>query len=420
MPDIGEPHNSLNSHLPRFPELDDTALHGLAGEIVRTILPHSEADAAALLVQTLVFFGNCIGRTTHFFAEDDKHHANLFAVLVGASSKSRKGTSLGRVRRIFQRVDEKWEKTRIVNGLSSGEGLIMAVQTVDDGALSKRLLVIESEFVSVLRTMAREGNTLSAIIRAAWDTGALNVLTKNNPLGVTDAHISIIGHITREELRRRLTETDRANGFANRILWVATRRSKLLPEGSKLDDATCNRLAEQLCKALKHAQSIGEMQRNEEARALWFEIYERLSTEHDGLLGAVTSRAEAQVMRLACLYALLDCSAEIRRVHLEAAHALWQYCEASAGYVFGQLTGNQIADCVLKALEQVGSAGLTQTQISNLFSGHKSSEEINTALLALLNQELVTSQTESTGGRPTVRWFAVGVAKKAEKAEEPS
>ncbi len=44
------------------------ALRGLAGEIVRVIEPHSEADPAALLIQFLTAFGNAVGSRPHFVA----------------------------------------------------------------------------------------------------------------------------------------------------------------------------------------------------------------------------------------------------------------------------------------------------------------------------------------------------------------
>src|SRR3712207_8050790 len=50
------------SHDPPWPELDDKALHGLAGEIVWTVLPHTEADKVALLSSVLVACGNVMGR----------------------------------------------------------------------------------------------------------------------------------------------------------------------------------------------------------------------------------------------------------------------------------------------------------------------------------------------------------------------
>ncbi len=61
-----------------------------------------------------------------------------------------------------------------------------------------------------------------------------------------------------------------------------------------------------------------------DARPLWVQFYNAVS-EDQGLLGAATGRAEATTMRLAMIYALLDQSREIRREHLGAAIALWDY-----------------------------------------------------------------------------------------------
>src|ERR1700756_928444 len=147
-----------------WPIMDDAAYYGLAGEIVRTIDPHSEADPVALLVQGLVFFGNVIGNSAHYRVEADHHHANLFAVLVGRSAKGRKGTSGGRVRSVIETVDQPWIEERMKGGLSSGEGLINEVrdevkkwnpkkkilETVDPGVTDKRLMVTEAEFANAL------------------------------------------------------------------------------------------------------------------------------------------------------------------------------------------------------------------------------------------------------------------------------
>lgn len=419
-----------------LPELEPEAFYGLAGDVVRTISPETEADNAAILIQLLAAFGSIIGRTAYFSVEAARHYLNLFVVLIGATSKGRKGTSWGHVNRLAKGVDEIWAKNCITSGLSSGEGLIWAVRDpiekqepikekgriidyqmniVDAGVADKRLLVLEAEFASVLRVMARETNTLSAIIRHAWDDGELRVMTKNSPAQATGAHISIIGHITKDELRRNLEETETANGFANRFLWTVVRRSKLLPEGGRLSDRECNLLIERLHKAVTSARGISEIQRDDEARNLWHKIYEDLSSGHAGLLGAVTSRAEAQVMRLACLYALLDCSSIVRRVHLEAGWAVWRYCEASARYVFGDAMGDRVADEMLRALRESGEEGLTQTDLNNLFSGHQKKGSMSRALSLLQEQGRVTCEREETGGRPSLRWFSV--TSKAEKAE---
>jgi hypothetical protein len=202
-----------------WPTMDEAAYYGLAGDIERTIAPHTEADPAAILIQFLVYFGNVVGNSPYYLVEADKHHANLFAVLVGQSAKGRKGTSGGRVRALVKAADERWIDERMKNGLSSGEGLINEVhdeikkwdpkeqqQTIIDPRVAdKRLMLIEPEFANALAVMERPGNTLSPTTRNAWDGHKLSTLTKNSPLTATGAHISIVGHITEDELRARIT-----------------------------------------------------------------------------------------------------------------------------------------------------------------------------------------------------------------------
>jgi hypothetical protein len=125
------------------------------------------------------------------------------------------------------------------------------------------------------------------------------------------------------------------------------------------------------------------------------------------MLGVLTSRAEAQTMRLACLYALLDCSHVIRRVHLEAALALWQYCEDSARYVFGDALGDRLADEILAALRETGDTGLTRSQISGLFRRNVDADRISGALKCLAENGLAHARKEPGEGRPTERWLAV-------------
>jgi hypothetical protein len=94
----------------------------------------------------------------------------------------------------------------------------------------------------VLKVMTREGNTLSPVIRNAWDSGDLRSMTKNSEAQATGAHISINGHITKDDLRRLLTATESANGFAKRFLFAAVRRSKVLPEGGNIESENFNDL----------------------------------------------------------------------------------------------------------------------------------------------------------------------------------
>lgn len=169
----------------------------------------------------------------------------------------------------------------------------------------------------MLRAQGREGNTLSAVIRQAWDDGNLRSLTKNSPARATGAHVSIIGHITNEELQRCLSDMERFNGYVNRFLWVLSRRSKFLPEGGRLHEADFGGVVRRLTEAVGFARRTYEVRRDEEARALWRETYRDLSSRPAGPFGAITARAAPQVVRLSLLYALLDQSEYVRRVHLE-------------------------------------------------------------------------------------------------------
>lgn len=410
--EIGNPATQRNMAVAPdgWPELHKNALYGLAGDLVRLIEPHSEADPAAILMQTLIAFGNVIGPNPHCRVEQaSRHGLNLFCVLVGESSKARKGTSWNHIRRIFAPVDSAWAANRIMGGLSSAEGLISEVRDEHDNAVStdKRLMIVQDEFASVLRIMGREGNNLSPVLRSAWDGETLRTLVKNDPLKATGAHISMIGHITRPELLKYLSETESHNGFANRLLWTGVRRSKFLPEGGEISADLIHVLSIRIASAVKWgSEEPREMRRDDAARRLWAAVYPELSEGLPGLLGAATSRAEAQVLRLSAIYAVLDRSATVRLEHLRAALAVWDYCLASARFIFGDATGDATADRIRDALMMIGAEGLTRTDIRDLFKRHASGERIEKALkhLEVLGQAFRRELT--TDGRSIEIWTA--------------
>src|SRR5215472_16025604 len=140
------------------------------------------------------------------------------------------------------------------------------------------------------------------------------------------------------------------------------------------------------------------MHRDEDAKACWAEEYAALSAEKPGMLGAMTARAEAQVMRLACLYAALDTTCLVLPAHLKAARALWRYCEASVRYVFGARTGDPVADRILMALDEQGE--LARAAISGLFDQHMEQGRLEQALQLLKRARLITEERVKTRGRP--------------------
>jgi hypothetical protein len=404
-------HSAVETPASAWPEpITPAAFRGLVGDIIAAIEPETEADPAALLVQFLVAFGNVIGREPHFIADGARHALNLFAVIVGRTSKGRKGTSWSRIKGLFELAAKEWTSARVVSGLSSGEGLVYQVRDsvvdeegtiTDAGEDDRRLLVVEPEFASVCAVMKRQGNTLSPTVREAWDSGNLGKLTKNSPTRATNAHISIVGHVSRDELRRNLDRTETANGFGNRFLWICAKRSKVLPFGG--DDVDLAPLAERLKTAIAYARNARRLNFSQGAAALWASIYPDLSEGRPGLLGAMTARGEAQVARLACIYALLDLRPVIGREHLEAALAVWGYAEASARNIFGDVTGDEVADDVLTLL-RASPSGVLRTEIRDYFGRHRSAA-IARALTMLLDHGLARRELLPTGGRPAERWY---------------
>jgi hypothetical protein len=416
--------------------MGEAAYYGVVGDFVRAVEPHTEADPNVLVALFLAYGGNVMGRDAFLWVGGQEHTAKLFVNVVGPSSTGRKGSANGPIDLFFSQVDQEWAQNNH-SGLSSGEGLIWVVRDpifkwekakggkgeaayveVDPGIPDKRALIKESEFFGTLQVIRRAGNTLSPVMRDAWDKSDLKSMTKNSPAKATGAHITIIGNITKEELLRGMLSGEMDNGFANRFLWVCSKRSKALPEGGRLHElmntAHWRDLVLRLQKAKAFAFKAGAVHRDDAASDLWGRDarpdegkYARLTRERHGLFGAVTSRAAPQVLRIGLIYARLDCAREMREEHLLAALEVW-YCEDSAKFIFGDAMGDPTADMILNAL-RAATEGLTRSEVSALFSGNTKASEIERALRVLSGAGLARFEKEKSGqGRSPERWFAVG------------
>ena len=392
-----------------LPVLDKAAYHGLAGEFTQAVEPYSEAHTMGILTHVLVAGGCLIGAGPHALVEHTPHPARLNTLLVGPTSGGRKGTAWSTPRYLFSQVDGEWVEQSVTGGLSSGEGLIYQVRDAegaDPGVSDKRLLVIEPEFAGALAAMERQGNTLSPKIREAWDSGNLKPMTKRERIGATGAHICIIGHITQDELIRTLTLTERANGLANRFLFVWVKQSKLLPSGKGVPRKILEPYFARFTRAIQSAQTHGEIARDTEAETLWANFYPKLEEDVGGMTGAILARASAQVLRLSLLYALLD-EAEVQRVkpaihvpHLMAALAVWDYCKASVIHIFGDAVGDPVADRLLRAIK---AGPQTDTDLYETLGKHDGGRK-DTALDLLLRLNRVHPVKAPTGGRPVREW----------------
>lgn len=135
---------------------------------------------------------------------------------------------------VLNHVAGAWLAGQITSGLTTGEGIIYHVRDAagedDPGVADKRRLFLETELATAFARMKREGNTLSAVLRQAWDGQRLALATKSQPYTASGVLVSVIGHITAEEVARVMDSVEEANGLANRFLWLAAKRTQALPE----------------------------------------------------------------------------------------------------------------------------------------------------------------------------------------------
>ena len=436
---------------PEHPVLESAALHGLAGQFVAACRPYTEAHDAGLLYSFLSVAGCCCGADPEapvVYVGADRHHARLNVTLCGPTGRGRKGSAWAPVRMLIELMNDadeahhdstsacaaalgKAPDTEAVlcrpgtphvhdGGLSSGEGLIYRIRDeretgktkprggaqsepiIDEGEPDKRLLVYQPEFAGVLRMGARDGNTLADIIRASWDgTTKLAPLTKNDRICASRPHICIVANITAEELREMLHASSFFGGFVNRFLWVAVRRARLLPLPERLPEELLLPIAQRVRHAVLEARGR-TFRMSSAATVLWRRLYCELENRAlAGFTAKATDRASPYVLRLALVYAVLDCSEVIDACHLEAACAAWSYAQASAAFIFGG--GGDVlypeSTKLLEALKECGGS-MAVAEVYRLFKGHIQKDHLEVVLAQLADAGLIDTFTEKTKGRP--------------------
>jgi Protein of unknown function (DUF3987) len=383
---------------------------GILGEMVHTAGPTTEADPVGIYASLLAKAGAAIGPDAYVQIGNTRHPLLIWALLFGNTGSGRKGEATNTARTFF-RISYPGADDFTVTGLSSGEGLIERIRDVrdeedDGGTEDKRLLVIEPEFAQVMARAKREGSTLAAVLRQAWDGGALSVLNRAH-LKASGSHAVIIGHITPLEFRIKLAEADMAGGTYNRFLPFFVDRSKRLPLPSGLGPEEIGPLAARLAKGIEAARSLRQIGLDREARDLWSnEVYEELTTYDDeaAIYTQFIQRAAPYCRRIAALLAALDGRRDASKDDLAAAAATVRYSIASAKYILGRTSHNPNLDKIRRAIGTAGEEGLTKTEISALFSRNLPKDALEALLAEVTAGGSVEEFRRATGGRPAVAY----------------
>jgi hypothetical protein len=431
------PEVELTPGLVPWPEpIGRVGRYGIAGEFVDLVDPHTEADPNIVLLTFLVYAGNLLGRNFYLPAGADKHCGNIFLAIVGHTGFGRKGSAISAVEAFFRDGPGAPGLPLVLYGISSGEGIIHEIRdpvvkvafdkktkkfeetTTDHGVEEKRLIISLSEMQQFFVALRRQDSIVSSVMRQGWDKDRIQSPSKNSGVKATGACVSLVGGASREELLGLVNTNDAANGTLNRILFGCSRRSKKLPEGGQFPELVESRPWRELqTRFQRNIKSNGhplELKRDREAADRWGKnqtpergMYEELTQARAGLWGDVTARGAQQVMRLSVITAVINGSRALRDEHQDAGREQWRYCDASAQHVFGDRLDNPTASEILTHLRKAGPGGMTRSQIQGVWSRNKPVEEINTALRILANLSIAHYRLESTGGRPTERWFAL-------------
>lgn len=331
-------------------------------------------------------------------------------MLVGDSAKARKGSSWDHVERTFGRADSSFA-ARVRTGLSTGEGLIWAARDpngADPGAADAPLLVVEPEFVTVLKATGlkatgRDINTLSPVLRAAWDGRPLALLTRTAPVRASAAHVAVVGHITATELAHHTSAVEAANGFLNRFCFIACRRHRLLPEGGDPEPLAGTGMEARLAAHLGAARRAGRVQLDPAARGRW---QRRLRPALAGRRG--DRRLPVRPSRSPCAapgHAL--CPRRRRQRHPPRPPA----SRPRPVGLRGPLSGLGDPGCHRRSRGRADPRrpcrqprGLTRTQLRDLFGRNLPRARIDAALTTLGHTGRAQCHRATTSGRPAEVW----------------
>jgi len=393
------------------PTLRPAAFCGLLGRTARQLAAETEADEASVLLSLLVAWGNVVGPTYRMSLGSGSVGTNLYVAVLGRTG-SRKSEGLNAGHAFFHPVIPGWSPQHVLSGLSSGEGLIQHLVTHAGEPSDVRLLIKLSEFGRLLRISQRGGETLSMVIREAWDGGALQSPRVKDPVGVDTSHVSVIANITPEELAAETQPQDWSNGLINRFMLCHNESSKELPLGGEFE-ATAEPLRQQWAAVWASLPPPERMTLTPEAAAQWGSLYHQIRERQRQ--GACPPRLDTHILKLSMVYALADAATTVRLEHLAAGACIGEYhTEVLRRFQHLSRTGNDLADAIWWWFADHPDATPTRTEIQRrACSGHTRSHALTTALQILVDHHLVEPValvgTDRQGRQRTIQHFRLMV-----------
>jgi hypothetical protein len=375
---------------------DDAAFEGRLGELVRELADGTDASTVGLLGSLIAFCGALIPGDAYFHRVQT---SSPFIALVGESSIGRKGTAMNRVLDAMADALTVTTVNRVLlDGLNSGEGLVSALD------YQKKIhpheptvgLVFEEEYATLIASRGRDGSTLDAKMRLAFDGGSLSNRKANETKTVLPPYwLPALVAITPVELKTRVEAGALQSGSTNRWLHLPVVRRKMEPaiDLPKFSD----RLKGELVGV--HRAAINKQPRldvDPDVQSALSGYADFLAENAIGLAADLTKRFPVIAFRIALIHALVEGSAVVGYGHLTRALALTEYARRGIAWVFGDTIGDKEAAHLYRQLVDAGR--LTQTAISrNLIRDPIRRQAAIDELIRIKRARLVVIRT---AGRP--------------------
>ena len=356
---------------PTFNYSDSQLFQTSLGKSILKICEDVEASPIAILTQLLTMFGNVVGRSIYFPLNASSNlYSNIYTVVVGETSRGRKGTSYGVANKIIFESTEQYGKCCKV-GLSTGEGIIHAIRNPteeDNGVSDKRLLLTETEFARALEVIKRDKETTSSVLRDSWDSPpSIATLTKTNPSIASDPHIGFIGHITPNEFRSKLSAKEISNGFANRFIPIYSMRMNTIPRAKNLDFSTLFD-TDDFKRRINDLPINNRFELHSDALAYHDELYYKFEGDSRSELNEeLKARGFQNLLKLALIFSRFHGQEAITKESLIYAEEIIDYSHQTIDFLFSKFAKlSKDAKKVLKEIKTHGS--LNRTQIRDLFN----------------------------------------------------
>lgn len=287
-----QPSESVKSCLV-FPE---EAIVGSLGLYAKAMAEGTEVPTEFHFAAGLTFLGALCGAKLSIHAKLEAE-ARLFTVLLGESGEAHKSTAIVRGKRFFEELQTELFgpvhfPIAVVEGTGSAEGLARVF------ASTPNIVLCYDELKALIDKSKVQASVLLPMVTSLFEKTSWANYTKDKPIEVPDAHLSLLGGCTLDTYESMWTPDALNIGLTNRLFTVmADRRTRIAWPESGAGAATLQEARKQIIAQLKKLPLKLDIAR--EAKARWERWYTELpSSVH-------TKRLDAIGVRLLMLFALM-------------------------------------------------------------------------------------------------------------------